>query len=221
VVEVATLAGLGFFSHVHSAVLSEVAQVAVERAFDPGQVLLWEGEPATVVHFPLEGVLRARRVSAEGREQVLGHYGPDSCLDLAAALDGGVNVATVDAVGPVVVCSLPAAELRRLIGEHASLARAASCYLAAEVRRLSIMVEALALHTVRARLARFLLDAAEGRGVQRRWTQEEIATQIGTVREVVGRTLHAFMEEGWIRRRRGRLVVTDADALQREAAGSG
>ena len=45
------------------------------------------------------------------------------------------------------------------------------------------------------------------------WTQEEIVAYIGTVRDVVGRTLRA----GFIRRERGRLVVMDRAGLEREA----
>ena len=91
--------------------------------------------------------------------------------------------------------------------------------MAAEVRHLSDMVEGLALHTVRTRLARFLLTQAEGTRHPKRWTQEEIAAHIGTVRDVVGRTLRAFADDGLIRRERGRVVVVDREGLEREAAG--
>ena len=53
-------------------------------------------------------------------------------------------------------------------------------------------MEDLALHTVRTRLARSLLTQAEEGQPRRSWTQEEIAAQIGTVPEVVGRTLCAL-----------------------------
>jgi hypothetical protein len=78
-------------------------------------------------------------------------------------------------------------------------------------------VEDLALHTARTQLARFLLTQAEEGQPRRSWTQEEIAAQIGTVREVVGRTLRAFAAAGLIRRERGRLVVMDRVGLEREA----
>jgi CRP/FNR family transcriptional regulator len=92
-------------------------------------------------------------------------------------------------------------------------------YLSAEVRRLSDMVEELALHPVRTRLARFLLAQLGESSSTQRWTQQEIAAQVGTVREMVGRTLRAFAEEGLIRRQRGRLVVVDREGLEREASG--
>jgi CRP-like cAMP-binding protein len=103
--------------------------------------------------------------------------------------------------------------------DHRQVALAVSAHLAAEVRRLSDMVEDLALHTVRTRLARFLLTSAEGTPMaQRQWTQEEIALQIGTVREMVGRTLRAFSAEGLIRRQRGQIVVVNREGLAREGA---
>jgi hypothetical protein len=39
------------------------------------------------------------------------------------------------------------------------------------------------------------------------------------VREMVGRTLRAFVEDGLIRRERGRIVVVDREGLEREATG--
>jgi len=76
------------------------------------------------------------------------------------------------------------------------------------------------LYTVRTRLARFLLAHAESTPLsQRRWTQEEIAAQIGTVREMVGRTLRAFAMAGLIRRQRGRIILVDREGLECEATG--
>ena len=44
-----------------------------------------------------------------------------------------------------------------------------------------------------------------------------ISTYIGTVRDVVGRTLRTFANDGLIRRERGRLVVVDRAGLEHEA----
>jgi len=106
----------------------------------------------------------------------------------------------VDAVTDATLYILPCEHLRQIIRDHHQVALVVLEHLAAEVRRLSDMVEDLALHTVRTRLARFLL-----------------AAHIGTVRDVVGRALRALADEGLIRRERGRLVVKDRAGLEREA----
>ena len=71
---------------------------------------------------------------------------------------------------------------------------------------------------MRGRLARFLLTHVQGEtGTPTRWTHEQIATQIGTVREVVSRTMRTLVRDGLIDVQRHRIVIVDEKALLREA----
>jgi CRP/FNR family cyclic AMP-dependent transcriptional regulator len=216
-VAVQTLSKLSFFSGLGNDVLSEIAPHITERTYSPGQVIILEGEPCQTVYFVAQGVVRIHRLSPEGREHVLAYLGPGEPFNLVPALDGGSNLATVDAVSDTRLYIIPCERFRRIMRDHHEMALAVIERLSAEVRRLSDAVEDLALHTVRTRLARFLLAHADGTQPSRRWTQEEVAAQIGTVRDVVGRALRTFANEGLIRRQRGRLVVIDRAGLEREA----
>jgi CRP/FNR family cyclic AMP-dependent transcriptional regulator len=214
-----TLSTLPFFAQLSENALREIASHIQERTFSPGQVIIVEGTPCQAVYVVARGLVRSCRLSLEGREHVLGYLGPGRPFNIVAALDGGVNSATVDAATEAMLYSIPCGYFRLMMRDHQEVALAVSEYLAAEVRRLGDMVENLALHTVRTRLARFLLTHAEGTQMpQRQWTQEEIAGQIGTVREMVGRTLRAFATEGLIRRQRGRIAVLNREGLAREGA---
>jgi CRP-like cAMP-binding protein len=217
--QVEILSQLPFFTDLDAEALQEIAPSVREQAVPAGQVMVVEGESSQAVYFPVRGLLRAWRMSPDGREQVLAYIGPGGSFNLVSALDGGANLATLDALSEATVYAIDCADFQRILTEHQEVALAVSQYLAGEVRRLSDLVESLALHTVRARLARFLLQRAEGTTPRRRWTQEEIAAQIGTVREMVGRTLRTFSEDGWIRRQRGRIVIVDRGELEREARG--
>jgi CRP/FNR family cyclic AMP-dependent transcriptional regulator len=216
-VAIQTLSKLSFFSRLDDNALSGIVPYITERTFSPGQVILLEGEPCQAVYFVAQGVVRTHRLSPEGREQVLAYLGPGEPFSLVPALDGRPNLASVDAVTDTTLYTIPCERFRRVMREHHEVALAVMKRLAAEVRRLSDMVEDLALHTVRTRLARFLLAQAEGAQPPKRWTQEEIATYIGTVRDVVGRTLRTFADDNLIRRERGRLVVVDRAGLEHEA----
>lgn len=90
---------------------------------------------------------------------------------------------------------------------------------AEKLDHLTDLVEDLALRTVRGRLARFLLEQADERGTTTRWTQDDIAARIGTVRDMVGRTLRSFVDAGLIRRDRQRIVLLDREGLEQEAGG--
>ena len=125
---------------------------------------------------------------------------------------------TVRTLADTTVYIVPCDAFRRIVREHSTAALAVVAHLAGRTRHLAETVEDLALRTVRARLARCLLCRSEGSGSTiQRWTQAEIAAHIGTVRDVVGRTLRDFSREGWIHRQRGQIVVTDQVALRREA----
>jgi CRP/FNR family transcriptional regulator len=218
-VSVQMLSQLPLFARLDEQALRDIMPFVHERLLAPGEVVVWEGEPCQAVYLVVRGLARMRRMSPAGREQVLAYLGPGDAFNLVPALDGGPNPATVDTLRETMLYSVRCAQFHMLLYEHQEVAQVLLQQLAGEVRRLSDMVEELALHTVRTRLARFLLAHAESSGLPKSWTQEEIAAHIGTVREMVGRTLRAFADEGLIRRERGRVVVTDRAVLERVASG--
>ncbi|MDY7041163.1 MAG: Crp/Fnr family transcriptional regulator [Chloroflexota bacterium] len=236
-IAVHTLAQLPFFAGLDNDTLLEIAPDINERTFSTGQVILSEGDPCQAVYLVAQGVVRTRRMSLEGREHVIAYLGPGESVNFVPVLDGSPALNTVDALTNVTLYAIPCDYFRQIVHDHQEVALAVLEYLAAEVRHLTDMVEDLALHPVRTRLARFLLtqvstepsllsgpaetaEATTGsESPRRRWTQEEIAAHIGTVREMVGRTLRAFANEGLVRRERGRIVVVDRERLEREAIG--
>jgi CRP/FNR family transcriptional regulator len=133
-------------------------------------------------------------------------------------LDGGPSLATMQASSAAILYLIPCDQFLRIIDRYREVAIEVATLLAGQVRYLSDAVEDLALYTVRTRLARFLLSRAEDAiPHSSRWTQEEIAAHIGTVRDVVGRTLRSFAREGLIRRQRGHVTIADREKLEKEA----
>ncbi len=211
---------LPLFASLEPAAWDALVSRARRRVFAPKQSLAVEGEPCRTVYFIVRGLVRIYRLSPEGREQVLAYLSTGEAVNLIPALDGGPVPANAEAATESVVYAIPCDHFHALVRRYPAMSVPLAERLAAEVRRLGDMVEGLALHTVRTRLARFLLAQAaapEGEGHPRRWTQEEIAAHIGTVREMVGRTLRDFAAAGLVRRRRGRIVVVDREGLEREA----
>lgn len=213
-----TLSGYSIFAGLDDRTRQEIAHTMHRRSFRAGEVILLAGDPSRAIYLVSEGEVRLQRLSPEGREYVLGRLGPGQCFDLVSALDGGRNLATVSALTDTVTLVLPIDIFCRLVQDHAHVAHALLQRLADWVRLLSDAVEDLALHTVRTRLARCLLSDAHGDAPPtKHWTQGELAAHIGTVSDVVGRTLRTFSREGLVHRARGRVVVTDLAGLRREA----
>jgi CRP-like cAMP-binding protein len=190
------------------------------------------GEPSRAIHLIAQGRVRSQRSSLEGREYVLHDLGPGECFDLASVFDRGRNLATITALSDTALYVIPATEFRRIVDKHPALSMALLAHMTRRVRHLSDAVEGLALYDVRTRLARCLLSyidkapkgaraSGDDWSCPRYLTQGELAAQIGTVRDVVGRTLRSFSRQGIIRRERGRVVVTDLAGLRQEAMQSG
>lgn len=212
-----TLSEFALFAQVGGEALREIAPHVTEAKYAPEQIIALAGEPCNGIRLIVQGEVSLHRLSTEGREYVLDYLGPGDIFDLVPVLDGGSTLATAQALSHTTLYLIPCPHFHVMLERHRPVSKAVLQVLAGQVRYLSDAVEDLALHTVRTRLARFLLsNAADGRGT-RRWTQEEIAAQIGTVRDVVGRTLRSFAREGLIRRVRGQLVVADREALEEEA----
>jgi len=221
---VRTLSEFMLFAGLDEQSLAGIAPYIRERTYNPGQIIGFAGEPCEGVHLIVRGVVSTRRLSIEGREYVLDYLSAGECFDLVPVFDGRESLATTEALTHAVTFFIPCDQFLSIVQNNETVSRAAMSYLAVRVRYLSETVVDLALHTVRTRLARFLLARINGSQETEasgtplaRWTQEEIAAHIGTVRDVVGRTLRTFAREGIIRRERGMLVITDREQLEQEA----
>jgi len=206
-----------FFADLPEDDLARTAHVARARTYAPGETVILEGYPCQAAYFIAEGDVRVSRLSLSGREQVLAQLGPGQAFNTVPAFQAhGMNHATVRALTPATLYTILCDDLRQLVGECPQLALAILHDFAERLDHLTNLVESLSLHTVRGRLARFLLEHAES-DVAQRFTQEEIAARLGTVRDMVGRTLRAFASAGLLRVDRQRIVLLDREGLEDEA----
>ena len=216
------------FSCLPEDVLHKVAGLATVRRLDRGEMLYSEREEATGLFIVAVGKLRSIREGVGGREQVLSMECSGATLSEASVFGGGQYFSTVLAETPSVVLCIHHNEVRQICDEHPQLLWKVAKVLSGRVRLYAELIESLALRNVDQRLALFLLgfldDRADGtRGpveFELPFTRSEIATRIGSVREVVSRSLSHFHEIKLIDMRGKRLVVVpDVQAL-REFAGA-
>ncbi len=209
---------ISFFAGLSDETLARVASVAIHRTYAPGETVILEGDPCQAAYFVAQGQVRVYRLSPAGREQVLVRLGPGQAFNTVPPFKPhGVNHATVEALMPITLYAISCDDLHRLVMECPELALAILRDFAGRLDHLTNLVEDLSLRTVRGRLARFLLEQAEADEIARRWTQEEIAVHLGTVRDMVGRTLRAFADAGLVRMERQRIMLLDREGLETEA----
>jgi CRP/FNR family transcriptional regulator, cyclic AMP receptor protein len=213
------LSQIQLFSGLGAAAQRALSAVASERAYEDGQLIMLEGDGDAPAFFVLCGTVRVYRTSMEGREQNLIHLHAGDGFNMPAAfVPHGMAPASAVAIGAVELLAIAGPDFCRVVSETPEIALAVLGDLAQKLHHLTNLSHDLGLRSVRGRLARFLLAHTQGQDQPPlRWTHQEIAAQIGTVREVVSRTLRAFVKDGLIEVQRHRVVVRDVDALAREA----
>jgi CRP/FNR family transcriptional regulator, cyclic AMP receptor protein len=215
------LQSVPYLTDLRQAVIQTLAAVAIERAYAAGQIIFVEGEPVFGLFVIGEGTVKISRHSPQGREHILHLLHRGDTFNDVAALDGGPNPATAIAYTNAKVWAIPRAELKHIVDQHPELAWALIESMARRARYLVTMVEDLAMHSVKGRLVRLLLEQAklnESEALPRVLTQEEMANRLGTVREMVGRALRSLAADGIIEFDRHRIVILDWERLAGEAS---
>lgn len=214
----ALFARIDLFRSLSDATRRRLARVVHLERYAAGAWVLFEGDPCQNVYFIVAGRVSISRTAPSGREQVLAELGPGEAFNVVPALQpAAIQHATVRALTPLTLLSITREDFLSLVQECPDWALALLRNLAERISRMVNLVADLSLLPVRGRLARFLLAHASEGAVTRRWTQEEIAAHIGTVRDVVGRTLRQFADEGLIRLERQRIMLVDRERLKAEA----
>jgi CRP-like cAMP-binding protein len=171
-----------------------------ERSLQKGELLLVENTPTIGLVVVLEGAIKVYKLDRRGRELTLGLERPGASVEELPLFDGGNYPASAEAaVENTRVLIISQERFQELMNTYPGLAVHVLRALAIRMRKQVQMIEAQSLHTVRARLASYLLRTANGRPTfMLDETNEAIASHIGSVRDVVSRTLSGLKEAGVI-----------------------
>lgn len=180
-----------------------------------GACLVEKGQPVSGAYFVLSGRLRVATLSAEGREAALYTLAPgETCiLALNSLFNDLLYPAWVHADADSTVAVVPGPLYRALFASEPVVRDMTVHALSTAVFRLMETLEDVHAHRLDQRLAGFLLLRASGDGVVR-MTQQEIATHLGTTREVVGRLMARFAAAGLLTTRRGTVTLRDVAGLR-------
>jgi CRP/FNR family transcriptional regulator len=211
---------LRHFGELPDEVQLAIAASASPRHFNAGQVIYVEGEPAESIYILESGWVKATRMTREGREQAMMFLRPVEVFGDIAVFTGTTYPGTVMALEDVDVWVIPAKTILDLIPRHPELAMAVIRHLGGRVLHYISLVEDLSLRSVEARLANTLLQNAELRDGQlivprREWTTfDEMAVRLGTVRDVLSRTLKTLESEGLLKVEKQSIILLDPKGLE-------
>jgi len=206
--------------------LELLAARSMLQPYAPGQLLFSEGEPSKGLYLVAGGRVRIFKISQNGREQVLAIEGPGSSIAELPVFDGGAYPASAAAAEASELLFISRQDFRAICLEHPEVSLKVLQVVGARLRRLVGIIEELSFTTVRHRLISWLLRQAKAEGYATargpaftlQASHQELAAQIGTVRELVSRNMARLQAQGFIEMNGREITILDREGLEADLA---
>jgi CRP-like cAMP-binding protein len=220
--KVAALRKTKLFGSLDEEGLSWLAARAEKQHFNSGEMLFFSGEPAAGLFVIVEGTIRAFQQNSEGREQVMHIDTAGATLGDVPVFDGGPYPASAVVQADSEVLFLDKAVVHQFCLQNPKFALIALKLMAERVRRHAQLVDILSFHEVGQRLAILLLSVAKEADAKNEecvsfrlsLSNHEIATRIGSVRDVVSRALTRLQQLGLVTVKARSVTILNLRALK-------
>ena len=202
-----------YFEGLDESLLNQVAMHMQLREYERGEALFWEGDPCAGLHIIEQGFVKLYRLSPQGRQYIVRVLQEGDTCNEVPTFDGGTNPVNVEALETTHVWVIQAEILHELLQKHPEFAQKVINNLGKNLRGLVRMVSEMAFYQVTHRLARLISEQPPDELSGTPWTQEQLAARLGTVREVVARSLKELERSGAIQMEKRRIAISDPDVL--------
>jgi CRP-like cAMP-binding protein len=216
------LQGMPLFAGLSKRELQTIAQLTKQRRYDRYQVIIKAGDRGTALFLLTSGVVRVTVGGGLGKELILGVLYPQDFFGEMALLDGLPRSATVTALEESEVLVISQKDFLECIRKVPQVAAKMIVTLSLRLRQTDQKVGNLAFLKAPQRVARTLLDLAQGQGqrapegitLNLRFTRQELAELAGVTRETLTRLLMKFQEHGILTIERRKLFIPDPKKLE-------
>jgi CRP/FNR family transcriptional regulator len=224
---IATLRRVPLFTELSDQQLGAIAERATRKRFEHGSIVFSEGDACRELLIVEEGSVKLLKSAANGRQQLMGIERTGNTLAEVPVFDGGRYNVTALVIEATVLLRLDAEHFRKVCLQQPEVAVKVIKVLGHRLRHLERLVEELSFSTVRGRLIAHLLRLAEECGnchgnsvdFELKENNEELATRIGTVRELISRNLGRLHGDGLIQMRRRIVRIPNVQKLENEVSG--
>ena len=202
-----------YFEGLDEDLFNQVAAHMQLREYERSEAIFWEGDPCAGLHIIEQGFVKLYRLSPQGRQYIVRVLQEGDTCNEVPTFDGGTNPVNLEALETTRVWVIQSDILQDLLRKHPDFAQKVINNLGKNLRGLVRMVSEMAFYQVTHRLARLISEQPPAELSGTPWTQEQLAARLGTVREVVARSLKELERSGAIQLEKRRIAVSDPDVL--------
>jgi CRP/FNR family cyclic AMP-dependent transcriptional regulator len=223
--DAALLQSTPLFSGMPIEALERLAEKAIRRSYSRGEVIFREEDPGDSLFIVITGLVKVFRSSPDGDEMVLVTLGPSSVFGELPMIDSGLRSASAAAVEATTLLTVSRTALLEALANSPALADGLLRSLGSMVRRLTDQTADLVFLDLHGRVAKLLLALSEERGISEadgraldlRLTQTDLANMVGGSRQSVNQVLNSFERLGYLELDGRRIVIRRPDLLHRRA----
>ena len=209
------------FSTLSQSEVQQLAAKTVRKILSAGEVLFHAGDACKGFYIIARGQVRMFKSSASGREQVLAVNVAGESVAEIPVFDDGPYPASAVAIEETEIAFISRRDFREYCLSHPEVALKVLAFVGARLRRLVGIIEELSFTTTRQRLVSVLVRLAQsegrktGKGIEvlLPGSNQELANQLGTVREVISRNLMRLQAEGLLEVDARQIVIKDVKGL--------
>jgi CRP/FNR family transcriptional regulator len=196
--------------------LDALARICRRGEYPKGTTLFSEGDEARGFYIPITGKVKIYKLSPDGKERILRIAHPGRTFAEAAIFDVGLYPANASTLEKSVLLFFPKQEILELLHGNVQLAINMIGGISRILRELMDQMEAMTFRDVPARLARYLLDQADGDGRQVTLpvSKTQLAANLGTVSETLSRTFRKMAEDKLLRVSSRTIELLDRQGLE-------
>lgn len=199
-----------YFDTMPDFLLEQIVNHMQLREYERGEVFFWEGDPCDGLYVILQGSAKIYRLSSQGRQYIVRMLQEGDTFAEVPAFDGGANPVNVEALETCSAWVVDSETLRGLILSHPQFAQKVLVNFGTMLRGMVRKVSEMAFYQVTHRLARLISELPpDEMGTASLMTQEQMAARLGTVREVVARSLKELERSGAIQVENRRIRIVD------------
>ena len=206
-----------YFSDLQEIILAQLSQGTYLRRYARGEAICWQGEPCTGLYIIRSGSIKLFKLSPKGRELIIRVFETGATFNEVPVFDSGPNPVNAAALEESEIWIVDAQVIRKALRQNPEMAELVILNLSHNLRTLVKVVEELSFYQVTNRLARLIFtlppEQLTGTAAQR-ITQDQLAARLGTVREVVARSLRDLERSGAIQMRQRQIYVVNESLLR-------
>ncbi len=191
-----------FFEGLPAKQVEDLADIAVEKTFERGENIFFEGDKGIGFYMVGEGRVKIFKVSFAGKEHILHIFGQGEPFGEVPVFHGQPFPATAETLVKTKTLFFPRDKFVHLVEANPAIALNMLAVLSQRLRRFASQIENLSLKEVPARLAGYLIYLSHEQGdredVELDISKGQLASLLGTIPETLSRIFAKMSEEGLI-----------------------